>query len=265
MPRERTLKPVALATIDSSKLIVGERGDHGGVLPPPLRPALLGGGIPVGVLQAFHVADDARDEAEALDPADQVHLHARLVSVASGEDLAVLPPVDAQDGPDGRVYFGVHQDDGLPVGERLDDDARAELDRAGHVDDDVDLGRAAYEVRIFRDGGDASLDRLVEGRLGGNGLDVFAAGVSVDAERAFRPAVVDGRHPHAWNAVRDLVGEPLAHEPGADHADADRPALLFPGLQCCVDDDHRSLTPSSCVSLPPRPRREASRPSPSAR
>src|SRR5262245_50515673 len=54
----------------------------------------------------------------------------------------------------------------------------------------------------------------------------------------FRASVVDRRHPHARYAVSNLVGETLAHEAGADHADTDRLAFGFPRLQRVVDDDH---------------------------
>ena len=44
----------------------------------------------------------------------------------------------------------------------------------------------------------------------------------VDVDGALEAAVVDGGHAHAGDAVHDLVGEALGHEPGADHPDADR-------------------------------------------
>src|SRR5438128_647184 len=113
---------------------VGEGGHHRCVLAPALRPSLLRGRIPVGVLQSLHVPHHPRQQAQPLHPADQVHLHAGLVAVAGGEDLTVPLRVQPQDGPDGGVHLGVHQHHGLLVLEGLEDDARAELDGAG---DDV--------------------------------------------------------------------------------------------------------------------------------
>src|SRR5882762_5453200 len=189
--------------------------------------------------------------------------HGQILSACDGdEDLPVLLPVDAKDGPDGGVDLGVHQHHGLAVSERVQDDPRSELDRAGDVDDDVDPGRAADRVWVFRDDGQAAPDRLVEVRLVGGGPHVLAAGVAVYVERPLRLAVVDRGHPHAGNAVDDLVGESLSHETSADQADADRFPLLFSGPQRPVDDDHGWLTRSSCASPRARLPRGASRRSP---
>ena len=54
-----------------------------------------------------------------------------------------LSRVDLQDRADRGVDLGVHQHDVLAVLERLEDDVRAELDRAGDVDEHVDLLGAA--------------------------------------------------------------------------------------------------------------------------
>ena len=142
----------------------------------------------------------------------------------------------------------------------------------------ISLG-AADQERVLGDDRDAPADRVVELRLRLGHGDVVAARVPVDVLRALGPAVVDRRHPHARNAVADLVGEALAHEPGADHADADRLALPLPRLQCVVDDDHASsgrtvplcceprsaADRSSCASAPARSRRAAPNARPSAR
>ena len=219
---------------------VREGGHHRRVLSPPLGPALLRGRVAIGILQPLHVHHRARDEPEALHPAEEVHLHAGLVAFAGGEDLAVLARVEAEDRTEGRVHLGVHEDDRLLVGERLEDDLGAELHRARHVDDDVHLGRAADGEGILGDDGRALADGLVESGLGLRHHHVVATRVLVDADRALGLAIVDGRHAHAAHAVDDLVGEPLAHEPGADHADADRLALRFVGGERPVDDDHVS-------------------------
>ena len=99
---------------------------------------------------------------EALHPAEEVHLHAGLVAVARRQDDAVLARVDLQDRTDGRVHLGVHQHHRLAVPEGLEDDVSAELDRARHVDDDVDLGRAADQERVLGDGRQALANRVVE-------------------------------------------------------------------------------------------------------
>ena len=141
MPRERTLKPVALATIVCSQAdlgTVGETRHHRGILLPPLRKSLLSGRVAIRVLKPLDVADDARDQTEPLDPAVEIHLDARLIAVAGGKNDAVLLGIDLQDRPDGRVDFGIHQHDVLAVLEGLEHDMRTELDRSGHVTDHVD-------------------------------------------------------------------------------------------------------------------------------
>src|SRR5207245_9053218 len=46
-----------------------------------------------------------------------------------------------------------------------------------------------------------------------------------------------------WNTVLDLTRKPLAHEPRADHADANGRSLLLSGAKCGVDDDHDGRPP----------------------
>src|SRR5258708_19745894 len=54
--------------------------NHRRVLPPSLSPALLGGRVAIGVLQALDVSDNARDETQTLHPSDQVHLQAPSIA-----------------------------------------------------------------------------------------------------------------------------------------------------------------------------------------
>ena len=150
----------------------------------------------------------------------------------------MLLRVRSQDGPDGRVDLGVHQHHVLLVLERLEDDVRAELDRAGDVDDHVDLRGAAQQHWVFGHDRLTLADRLVHGGLRAVALHVAAPGVLIDMEGAFGLAIVDARHAHAGDAVDDLVRQTLPHEPRADHADADGFALRFASFECCVDDDH---------------------------
>src|SRR6188474_691351 len=122
--------------------------------------------------------------------------------------------------------------------ESIQDDTRAELYGTGHVHDDIDLRRARDGKGIFGNDRDAAAYGLVDGLLAPASRDVLATGIAEDVEGTLGLAVVNGRHAHAWHAVGDLVRQSLAHEAGADHADAYRPAFGFPCLQCIVDDDH---------------------------
>ena len=61
-----------------------------------------------------------------------------------------------------RVQLGVHQHDVFAVLERLQHDARAELDRAGDVREHVDLLRARQEHCIVGHHGTPGADRRIE-------------------------------------------------------------------------------------------------------
>ena len=71
---------------------------------------------------------------QSLDPSDKVHLHARFVALAGGENNTVLASVGLQDRPDGRVDLRIHQHDILAVLERFEGDVSTELDGARGVD-----------------------------------------------------------------------------------------------------------------------------------
>ena len=141
---------------------VGEGRDHGRLLPPLAPRTLLGGRVAIGVLQALHVADHARVEPEALHPAVQVHLHARLVAVAGRQDDAVLARRRLQDGADRRVDLGVHQHDVLAVTNASSTTCAPNSTSARHVADDVDLlarqSRNASSVTTGRPGPDRVLE-----------------------------------------------------------------------------------------------------------
>ncbi len=154
MPRCSTLKPVALATIACSKLIFDPSANDvtiAGFCPHRSANALLGRRVAVRVLEALDVADHARGRGpRPFDPAVQVHLQPGSSPSQADRITPCSLGVDLQDRPDRGVDLGVHQHDVLAVGERLEDDVGAELDRPGDVDDDVDLlgcGRAGSGPR----------------------------------------------------------------------------------------------------------------------
>src|SRR5712691_4320558 len=97
--------------LEANLRAVGKARDHRGVLAPPLSPALLGRRVTVGVLEPLDVPDNTRDESESFDPPVQVHLDTRLIALARRHNDPVLLRVALQDGPNGAVEFGVHQDD----------------------------------------------------------------------------------------------------------------------------------------------------------
>ena len=152
----------------------------------------------------------------------------------------MLVGVHVEDRADRRVELGVHQHDVLAVREGLE---RRPVRRARPTpvtsqitstcslaaEEERVVGARPRRLPVIA----SSSSRL---RVDRDGLE---ARVAEDARRArsgLRFEIADDAH--ARDAVDDLVREPLAHEAGADDADADRPALGLAGLECGVDDDH---------------------------
>ena len=209
MPRDLTLKPVALATIACSQLILvpsAKLVTMAGFCPHRSAKFLLSRWISIGILQAFDVADDARDQTEPLDPTIKIHLDARLVAVACRKDDAVLLCVDLQNWTDRCIDFGVHQDDVFAVLERLQNDVGAKLDRAGRIHQHVDEFGARHQERIFGGHRFVRANCVVEPLLRFGDDDILVAAVMKDVDRSLDVAVGDRDDPHSGNAVRNLVG-----------------------------------------------------------
>ena len=150
--------------------------------------------------------------------------------------------IDLKDRPDRGVELGVHQHDVLAVLEGFQRHVGAEFDRAGRVDDHVDVARSGQQQRIL------GRRRTAGGDIASSSCDCDAdqprlieAGIAQDVERPLRLAVGDRDDAHARRAVDDLVGQALAHEAGADDGDADRLASGFRGLQGCIDEQHGGI------------------------
>jgi len=146
--------------------------------------------------------------------------------------------VDLEDRADRRVELGVHEHDRLAVLERVERDARAELDRAGQLDEDVDVLGAREQERVVGCDGRPLAQRVLERAGRRDGLRVGEPRVAEDVGGAVGAAPVDRRDAHPRDAVRDLVAEALRHEAGADEADADRAILRLARTQRGVDEDH---------------------------
>ena len=74
-------------------------------------------------------------------------MHSGFVAVAGRHNGTGLAGLHLQDGANGGIDFGVHENHWLAVFDRLQDPLRAELDRASHVDHDIDLAGAADRDR----------------------------------------------------------------------------------------------------------------------
>ncbi len=78
----------------------------------------------------------------------------------------MLSGIPLKDRADRAVDLGVHQHHVFAVTEGFENDVGTELNRAGDVDDDVDLVRVADEEWILGDSRTPGTDRLVQCRLG---------------------------------------------------------------------------------------------------
>ena len=177
MPRDLTTKPVALATIACSKLIFEPSAKLvtiAGFCPHfSAKPSCVVGRA-IGILQSLDVADDPRRQAEALDPAEQIDLDARLVAVARRQDDAVLRRrTTCRMGPIVASISAFSSTTSLPCANASSSTRAPELDRAGRLDQHVDMLGPRQEHRVLG-GDDASgSDRVVE-RLLRVGDDRFA-------------------------------------------------------------------------------------------
>ena len=210
MPRERTLKPVALATMLCSKLILelsGKLVTIAAFLSPTLGKAVLRGRVTIRVLKALHIPHQARREAKAFDPAIKVHLHARLVALTAGEDHAVLVGIGLEDGADGGIELGVHQHDVLPVLEGLEHDVGTVFDRAGDIDEHVDMRRACEEHRILGRHRPRARGSIVEFEPRHRDDTVLAARKFEDRNGSLGTPVRYCDDTHTKRAVDDLVGQ----------------------------------------------------------
>ena len=226
---------------------VGETGHHVGVLTPVLGEPALGGRRPVLVLQTLDVARDQRTEADAANEADQVHLDARLITVAASEDHAGRLGAEAEQRSDGSVDLGVHQHQVLAVLDRGQRQVAAVLDRSGGIHDRIDRAGRHDRREVVADDRDTGSDR----RLGlghcAHPPGTGHAGLGVGPLRLGHRTVHDRRHRHAGGGVHDLVHQPAAHESRTDQGHPNRASLLLAALQRCVDQDHeRAPAVSGC-------------------
>jgi hypothetical protein len=125
---------------------------------------------------------------------------------------------------DRRVELGVERDDILSGLERAENDARAVFQRAGRLDDDVDLLELGGRDSVPRHGRQPVRDRLGEGggvvahqRLGESGC-----GARLDGDLRTPGHDQSNTHPRR---ERDLLYQAAPHEPCADHDDGHVPAL----------------------------------------
>ena len=231
---------------------VGEGGDHVRLLAPLLGEALLRGRVAVGVLQPLDVAEQHRADPDALDEAVKVADDARLVAVDVGEDHAGAVGLGLEERPERAVELGVHQQGVLAVLDAGEHRAGGLLDRAGHLEQHVDMRARRHQHRILGDRAPPRLDGAGECGRAVADRRVLLAGLGVGGDRLGKRAVGDGDDADGV-AVRQahLQRHARGHEAGADHADPDRrPALGHVAGEGGVDDDHELSFPLPRPAFP---------------
>ena len=82
---------------------------------------------------------------------------------------------------------------------------------------------------------------MIELQLGTSNGDILKSRIVEYVDSSSHPTVRYRRHAHTRRAVRNLIGEALAHEAGTDDADTDGSILILPRLEFGIDDPHGSL------------------------
>ncbi len=91
-----------------------------------------------------------RAQADRLHVAEQGHRDAGLVAVGVRQHDAGLVGLGLQDRADQRVELRIDQHHRLALRERVERDARGEIDGPGHFDDQVDRVAARQHLRDRR-------------------------------------------------------------------------------------------------------------------
>ena len=152
MPRAQHLEAGRVGDdrlLEADLRAVRERRHHRGVLTPLLGPRPAASpGCGTGSCSPLTLPITRGIEPRPLTQRYEVHLQPRLVPVAGRQDRRrAAGRTRWRIGPIVASTSAFMSDDVLAVLERLECDLRAELDRAGDVDDDIDLLRATRRTR----------------------------------------------------------------------------------------------------------------------
>ena len=133
----------------------------------------------------------------------------------------------------------------LAVLDRFHRHARAELDFAGALDDDVDVFRSAQEQRVLGHRAPLGRDRALEAYDRVDVHHAIHAPVHVSPDGLAERPVGDSCEPHAAHRRQDLQRDPTAHISGAHQPDVDRSPFALAPLKCRIHDDHDAPRPAA--------------------
>ncbi len=214
---------------------VGEGSDLPDILIVLAGEFLLGLRRAVVIDHALDVAGGHRLEADRLAVAHERHRNTGLITVGMRHHHAGFVRLGLQNGSDERVELSVDQHHRLAVLERIECNARAEVNTAGNFDDDVD-GLAASQHRCIL-GDDRHVPRNTRGSLLGcvHRLPLVDSRLAEGAFSVLPRAVGHACQAHACHRSAELQRDGTACRARANDADPDGPAILLTFLQYAVN------------------------------
>src|SRR5262249_61292367 len=128
--------------------------------------------------EALDVPGENGLEPESSHVAVQIHRDAWFVTVGVGDHNSGGVGALLEDRADRRVELRVHEDDVLPVLDRLECGSSAGLDLTGRLDDDVDALATTYRQQVVGHGRNAGFQGRLEVIGGGDAADAVDAGLA---------------------------------------------------------------------------------------
>ena len=185
---------------------VGKAGDHVGLLPPAPGERLLGQGGPVVVLETLDVPAEQGRESDPLHETVEVHLGARLVAVATGDDHPGTIRMPLEDRPQRAIELGIDQDHVLAMLDRVQSHLCPELHGSGRLNQGVDAIGPTQDCRIVGDRELPAGDRVLQLGAGGDPPHRLDAGAGIRGLGCLDVTVRYGHQLHPFDRADDLLG-----------------------------------------------------------
>ena len=191
------------------------------------------------VLETLDVPAEQGRESDPLHETVEVHLGARLVAVATGDDHPGTIRMPLEDRPQRAIELGIDQDHVLAMLDRVQSHLCSELHGSGRLNQGVDAIGPTQDCRIVGDRELPAGDRVLQLGAGGDPPHRLDAGAGIRGLGCLDVTVRYGHQLHPLDRADDLLGQGVTQSAGPDHADPDRIPGRFPSRKRPVNDDHR--------------------------